>query len=134
MERSEEKVAEEKKTIVEEIQKGPLPVQVVLRALQHFTAKAKDGADIRFFVDEEKPCFQIWTKKSMFRYEEGWLILEIARKTETLIKKARVNVNTIEEERRIVNKLGEIFAVAVKEDVVLLGDVLELFQKEQEPQ
>ena len=46
------------------VEKLPLPLQVMVRATQHFACKAADGADIHvtWDPDAEEPILQAWTK------------------------------------------------------------------------
>jgi len=54
------------------IDKLPLPLQVVVRAAQHFAGKACDGADINLAwdPDAEEPYLSAWTKEG--RLEVRW--------------------------------------------------------------
>jgi len=54
------------------INKLPLPLQVLVRATQHFASKAADGADVNLVwdPDAEEPLLQAWTKEG--RLEVRW--------------------------------------------------------------
>ena len=47
------------------INKLPLPLQVLIRAAQHFASKAADGADVNLVwdPDAEEPFLQAWTRR-----------------------------------------------------------------------
>jgi len=55
------------------VEKLPLPLQVLVRATQHFACKAADGADVNVLwdPDAEEPHLQAWTKEG--RLEVRWL-------------------------------------------------------------
>jgi hypothetical protein len=61
------------------VEKLPLPLQVLVRAAQHFACKAADGADINLAwdPDAEEPNLEAWTR-------EGRLEVRWRKDTETL--------------------------------------------------
>jgi len=65
--------------------KLPLPLQVLVRATQHFACKAADGADIHITwePDAEEPFLRAWTRKGClevrWRKDDGTLTMIFTR-------------------------------------------------------
>jgi len=65
--------------------KLPLPLQVLVRATQHFACKAADGADVNVLwdPDAEEPFLRAWTRKGClevrWRKDDGTLTMIFTR-------------------------------------------------------
>ena len=107
----------------------PLPVQLVLRAMQHFASKALDGADV--YITYDGNYFEAMTKRSAFVFErisENTYVLHFERQrgSTELVKKVLIRCDE-ETAKRIVKVLYSTFTDAVENGNVDIRPVLELF-------
>ena len=118
----------------------PLPVQVVLRALQHFADKASDSADIYITYYDSNTYLRVATKKSVFLFEQihentYLLYFERQRGATELIKKVLIHCDE-ETAKKIVKVLYSVFEDAVENGNIDVRPVVELFciEAQQQPQ
>jgi len=110
----------------------PLPVQIVLRALQHFTDKANDGADVQVHYKETEAFFRVSTRKSTLLFERlpasrrYQLYFERHVAGALIVKKVTLECNE-EIAMKFARALREAFLVALVEGIVDVRRVLEFF-------
>jgi len=129
------KLVSETENLLSDVSKLPLPLQIVLRAIQHFTDKAFDSADIEMHYRETEAFFKISTRRSTLLFEKlpasqtsrYQLYFERARAGTLLIKKVVIECSD-EVAAKFAGALKETFSVALYEGIVDIRRVLEFFQ------
>ena len=108
----------------------PLPVQIALRALQHFADKANDGADV-YITYDSSAYFKVMTRRSVFVFEQlsentYVLYFERQKRSTELIKKVFISCSE-ETAKRIAGALYSVFSDAVENSNVDIRPIIELF-------
>jgi hypothetical protein len=127
------RVTDETKNLLSNMNKLPTPVQIALRALQHFADKASDGADVQLHFSETEPFLKVATKRSTLLFEmlpasqRYQLYFERMKAGALIIKKVVIECDE-ETAIKFASALKEAFAVALYEGIIDVRRVLESFQ------
>jgi hypothetical protein len=127
------KVTDETKNLLNNMSKLPTPVQIVVRALQHFADKAFDSADVQLHFKETEPFLKVSTKRSTLLFERlpasqrYQLYFERMKAGALIVKKVVLECNE-ETAMKFASALREAFAMALYEGIIDVTRILESFQ------
>jgi len=125
------RMTDETKELSSNIRALPVPLQIVLRALQHFANKANDGADVQVHYEETEAFLKVSTRKSTLLFEKVGrhyqLYFERHVAGTLIIKKAVIECSE-ETAVKFASALRETFLIALHEGIVDVRPVLEFFQ------
>jgi len=125
------RMTDETKELLSNIRALPVPLQIVLRALQHFADKAFDSADVQVHYRETEAFLKVSTKKSTLLFEKVGqhyqLYFERCIAGAWVIKKAVLECNE-EVAMKFASALKETFLIALYEGIIDVRRVLEFFQ------
>jgi hypothetical protein len=127
------RVTGETKNLLSDMRKLPTPIQIVVRALQHFADKAFNSADVQLHFKETEPFLKVATKRSTLLFERlpasqrYMLYFERMKAGALIVKKVVLECNE-ETAVKFASALKEAFAVAIYEGTVDVMRILESFQ------
>jgi len=127
------RMTDETKELLGNFKALPVPLQIIVRALQHFADKAFDSADVQVHYKETEVFFKVSTRKSTLLFERlpasqrYQLYFERSRAGALIIKKAVIECSE-EVAMKFASALKETFLIALYEGIIDVRRVLEFFQ------